>query len=56
MIELGCRRISSFVGVSQINYLRQPSASAKIDLLATDKSRSFAQPRPIIVNYHLTSR
>ena len=22
-----------------------------IDLLATDKSRSFAQPRPIIVNY-----
>ena len=23
-----------------------------IDLLATDKSQYFAQPRPIIVNYH----
>ena len=23
-----------------------------IDLLTTDKSRYFAQPRPIIVNYH----
>ena len=26
-----------------------------IDLLATDKSRYFAQPRPIIVYYYLTS-
>ena len=25
-----------------------------IDLLATDKSRDFAQPRPIIVNYSMT--
>ena len=24
-----------------------------IDLIATDKSRYFAQPRPIIVNYYL---
>ena len=27
-----------------------------IDLLATDKSRYFAQPRPIIVNYLLTKK
>ena len=56
MIGLGCRKLLWFVGVSQINYLPQPSASAKIDLLTTDKSRSFVQPRPIIVNYHFISR
>ena len=49
IIELGYREVSWFVSVSQINYLPQPSASAIIDLLATDKSRYFAQPRPIIV-------
>ena len=50
--ELGYRKISWFVSVSQINHLPQPSASANnIDLLATDKSQYFAQPRPIIVNY-----
>ena len=38
IIKLGYRKISWFVSVSQINYL-----------LATDKSRYFAQPRPIIV-------
>ena len=43
IIELGYRKTSWFFSVSQINYL--------IDLLATDKSRYFAQPRPIIVNY-----
>ena len=50
IIELGSRKISWFVSVSQITYfslrLRQI-----IDLLATDKSRYFAQPRPIIANY-----
>ena len=52
IIELGYRKISWFVSVSQINYLPQPSASAFIiDLLATEKSRYFAQPRWIIVNY-----
>ena len=51
IIELGHRKISRFVSTSQINYyglslrLRQ-----MIDLLASDKSRYFAQPRPIIVN------
>ena len=54
IIELGYRKISWFVGVSQINYLPQPFASAN-NLLATDKSRYFAQPRPIIVNYYSTS-
>ena len=44
IIELGYRKISWFVSVSQINYLH---------LLATDKSRYFAQPRPIIVNSFL---
>ena len=42
IIELGYRKISWFVSVS----LRQI-----IDLLATEKSRYFAQPRPIIANY-----
>ena len=27
-----------------------------IDLLATDKSRYFAEPRPIIVNYHASEK
>ena len=46
IIELGpYGKISWLVSVSQINYLIIP------DLLATDKSRYFAQPRPIIVNY-----
>ena len=55
IIELGYRKISWFVSVSQINYLPQPSASQIIDLLATDKSRYFAQPRPIVVNYLVCS-
>ena len=38
IIELSYRKISWSVSLSQI------------DLLATDKSRYFAQPRPIIVN------
>ena len=37
--ELAYRKISWFVSVSQINYLPKPT---------TDKSRYFAQPRPII--------
>ena len=46
IIELGpYGKISWLVSVSQINYL------IITDLLATDKSRYFAQPRPIIVNY-----
>ena len=39
--------------VSQINYLPQPSALANNVLLTTDKSKYFAQPRPIIVNYFI---
>ena len=50
VIELSYRKILWFVIISQINYLPQPSASA-IDLLATDKSQYFAQPRPVIANY-----
>ena len=39
----------------QINYLPQLSSSANIiDLRATDKSRYFAQPLPIIANYYIT--
>ena len=49
IIKLGYRKISRFASVSYINYLPQPSASANNNLLATDKSRYFAQPRPIIV-------
>ena len=37
--------------ISQINYLSKLRLWQIIDLLATDKSRYFAQPRPIIVNY-----
>ena len=33
-------------------YLPKPSALQIIDLLITDKSRYFAQPRSIIVSYH----
>ena len=54
IIELSYCKISWFVGVSQINYLPQPFASAN-NLLPTDKSRYFAQPRPIIANYYSTS-
>ena len=63
IIELGYRKISWFVSVSQINYLPQPSASANNwsthhwqnltnhDKNITYKSRYFAQPGPIIANY-----
>ena len=52
IIELGYGKISWFVSVSQINYLPQPSASANNwSARLTDKSRYFAQPRSIIVNY-----
>ena len=54
IIELSYRKTSWFVGVSQINYLPQPFVSAN-NLLATDKSRYFAQLRPIIANYYSTS-
>ena len=43
VIKLGYRKISRFASVSHINYINN-------SLLATDKSRYFAQPRPIIVN------
>ena len=46
IIELGHRKISWFASVSQISYLPQTNSWS----LATDKSRYFAQPRPIIVN------
>ena len=62
IIELGYRIISWFVSVSQINYLeKRPGDEVVclslwlrqiIDLLAADKTRYFAQPRPIIVNYY----
>ncbi len=48
IIELGSRKISWIVSGEQINYLPKPRQI--IDLLATDKSRYFAQPRPITVN------
>ena len=59
IIELGYRKISWFVSVSQINYLPQPSAWSthhwqnltNHDKHITDKSRYFAQPGPIIANY-----
>ena len=41
---------SVFVSVLQTNHLPQPT----IDLFATDKSRYFAQPRPIIVSYGMS--
>ena len=43
MIELGYRKISLFVSVSQTNYLPQPLASAN------HWSQYFAQPHPIII-------
>ena len=49
-------KISRFASVSYINYLPQPSASANNNLLATDKSRYFAQPRPIIVICPITRK
>ena len=62
IIELGYCKISWFVSVSQINYLeKRPGDEVVclslwlrqiIDLLATDKTRYFARPRPIIVNYY----
>ena len=51
IIELGYLKLSWFASVSHINYLPQPSASAIVVLLATDKSRYFAQPCPITVKY-----
>ena len=53
IIELGYGKISWFVSGEQINYLPKPKAEANniIDLRDTDKSRYFAQPCPIIVNY-----
>ena len=43
------------ISISQISYLPQPSTLLRpwqiIDQLATDKSRYFAKPRPIFVNY-----
>ena len=48
IIELGYCKISWFVTVSQISYLQL----FIFDLLATDKSRYFAQLRSIIVNYY----
>ena len=54
IIELGYRKISWFVIVSQINYLAKPKTEANnwwlICSVATNKSRCFAQLRPIMVN------
>ena len=57
-IELGYRKISWLVRGLQINYLPLSAfglGKYVTDLLATDKSRYFAQPRPIIVNYSADS-
>ena len=52
IIELGSRKISWFIGGShsQVSYLPLICLRHRllIDLLTTDKSRRFAQPRPII--------
>ena len=63
--KFGDRMIKQFL-TSVIAKYRDLSVSRRsiicrsriIDLLATDKSRYFAQPRPIVVNYHahFTSR
>ena len=56
IIELGYRKISCFISVSQVKYLPKPNSRRlrqMIDLLVTDKSRDFAQPRPIISNYSM---
>ena len=50
IIELGYRKISRFVSVSQINYLPQPSASAN-NWSSRHWQITIAQPRPIIANY-----
>ena len=47
IIELGYCKISWFVSVSQIN--TPPRLREIIDLLATDKSRYSAQPRPMLI-------
>ena len=52
IIELGYRKISWFVSVSQIIYLPQPSASANNWSARHWQSRYFAQPRPLIVKYY----
>ena len=52
IIKHSYRKVSWFVSVSQINYLPQLRLLQIIDLLATDKSWYFAQPRPIIANYY----
>ena len=49
IIKLGYRKISWIVSRSIICLSLRPWQI--IDLLATDKSRYFAQPRPIIANY-----
>ena len=46
-------RYRDFVSVSQIIICLSLRLRQILDLLATDKSRYFAQPRPIIVNYFL---
>ena len=46
IIELGYCKINIVICQCLIDQL-----FAIIDLLATDKSRYFAQPHPIIVNY-----
>ena len=53
VFKLGYRKISWFVSVPQISNIACLSLRLWqiIDLLTTDKSRYFAQPRPIIVNY-----
>ena len=56
IIELGYRKISGFVSVSQIKYLSQPLASANNCLPATDKSRYFAQPHSIIANNYCVAK
>ena len=58
IIELGYCKTLWFVNVSQINYLPKQIIRLWqiIDLLATDKSKCFAQPRSIIVNYLLLSK
>ena len=53
IIELGYRKISWFVSVSQIDYLPQPSASA--NNWSTDKWRYFAQPRSRIAKYFFSN-
>ena len=51
VIELGYYKISSFVCGEQTIICRRRRVRRIIDLPATDKSRYFPQPRPIIVNY-----